>query len=58
MKVTDELGLCLEGEHIVAFIPATSKALVFRVKSRVNRRYEQLNYGPLPLTSGTVLPNL
>jgi hypothetical protein len=56
MKVTDELGLCLENEHLVAFIPATSKALVFRVKSRVNRRYEQLNYGPLPLTSGTMLP--
>jgi hypothetical protein len=55
-KVTDELGLCLEGEHITAFIPATSRALVFRVKSRVNRRYEQLNYGPLPLTSGMVLP--
>ena len=55
-KVTDALGLTLEGEHLTAFIPATSKAFVFRVKSRVNRRYEQLNYGPLPLTSGTTLP--
>ena len=56
MGVTDALGLTIENEHLVAFIPSTSKALVFRVKSRVNRRYEQLNYGGLPLTSGTTLP--
>jgi hypothetical protein len=56
MNVTDSYGLVQENENLVAFIPATSKALVFRVKSRVNRRYEQLNYGGLPLTSGTTLP--
>jgi hypothetical protein len=56
MDVTDELGLCPENSFLTAFIPATSKALVFRVKSRVNRRYEVLSYGPLPLTSGTTLP--
>jgi hypothetical protein len=56
MNVTDSYGLVQENEHLTAFIPATSKAFVFRVKSRVNRRYEQLNYGPLPLTSGTMLP--
>jgi hypothetical protein len=56
MGVTDALGLTIENENLVAFIPSTSKAFVFRVKSRVNRRYEQLNYGGLPLTSGTTLP--
>ena len=55
-KVTDALGLTLENENLVAFIPSTSKAFVFRVKSRVNRRYEVINYGPLPLASGTTLP--
>jgi hypothetical protein len=54
-KVTDEYGLCLEGEHIVAYIPATEKAFVFWVKSRANRGFEIINYGPLPITSGTVL---
>jgi hypothetical protein len=56
MDVTDELGLCPENAFLTAFIPVTSKALVFRVKSRVNRRYEVLSYGPLPLASGTTLP--
>jgi len=55
-KVTDEYGLVLEGKYITVFIPATSRALVFRVKSRVNRGYEIINYGPLPLTAGSTLP--
>ena len=55
-KVVDELGLCPENGFLTCFIPALGKALVFRVKSRVNRRYEVLHYGPLPLTSGTTLP--
>jgi hypothetical protein len=55
-RVTDEFGLALEGEYITAFMPATSRALVFRVKSRLNRRYETLNFGPLPLDSGDTLP--
>jgi len=56
-KVVDSLGLCLEGEHLTTFIPATSKAFVFRVKSRVNRGYEKFYYGPLPLPSGLPLPS-
>jgi hypothetical protein len=40
MNPTDEYGLCPENTFITIFIPATSKALVFRVKARVNRRYE------------------
>ena len=55
-KVTDEYGLVLEGEYITVFIPATSRALIFRVKSRVNRGYETIDYGPLPLTAGSTLP--
>jgi hypothetical protein len=54
-RVTDALGLTLEGEHIVAFIPATSKAFVFRVKSRINRGYEKFHYGPLPLAANLPL---
>jgi hypothetical protein len=58
MNPTDEYGLCPENTFITVFIPATSKALVFRVKARANRRYEVMNYGPLPLSSGAVLPTL
>jgi hypothetical protein len=56
MNVMDDLGLVQEGEHLTVFLPTTSKALVFRVKSRANRHYEVFNYGALPLTSGTSLP--
>jgi len=55
MNVTDETGLVLEGEHLTAFIPATSKAFVFRVKSRVNRGFERFHYGPLPLPANLPL---
>lgn len=55
MNATDEYGLCPENSFITVFIPATSRAFVFRVKSRINRRYEQLNYGPLPLEAGMAL---
>jgi hypothetical protein len=57
MKVVDELGLVLENEHLVVYIPATAKALVFRVKSRVNRGFEKLHYGPIPLPKDTPLPS-
>jgi len=56
-RVVDELGLVLEGEHLTVFIPATSKALVFRVKSRVNRGFERFHYGPLPLPANLPLPS-
>jgi hypothetical protein len=57
MKVVDELGLVLENEHLVVYIPATAKALVFRVKSRVNKGFEKLHYGPVPLPKDTPLPS-
>jgi hypothetical protein len=56
MKVVDELGLVPEGEYLTLFIPAKSEALVFRVKSRVNRRYEVMPYGSLPISAGASLP--
>jgi len=55
-RVVDQLGLVIEGEYLTCFIPSTSRAFVFRVKSRVNRRYEELFYGPLPLSAGDTLP--
>jgi len=56
-KVVDQLGLVLEGEHLTLFIPATSRALVFRVRSRANRGFERFHYGPLPLPAGVPLPS-
>jgi hypothetical protein len=53
---SDEFGLVPEGGYLTIYIPATAGAVVFRVKSRVNKGYEVLNYGPLPISSGTSLP--
>jgi hypothetical protein len=57
VAVTDELGLVLENEHLAVYIPATSSAFVFRVRSRINRGYERLHYGPLPIPAGVPLPS-
>jgi len=53
--VTDELGLVKTNEFLTVVLPAYG-ALVFRVKTRTNRGYEKLPYGPLPLSSGDALP--
>jgi hypothetical protein len=53
--VVDELGLVPENGYLTVFVPATSKAFVFWVKSRVNRGYERFHYGPLPLPAGLPL---
>ena len=50
-----DTGLVPEGGYLTVFIPATGRALVFRVRSRANKGYEVLNYGPLPLESGDTL---
>jgi len=54
--VLDQYGLVLENQFVVVFMPARSSALVFRVRSRVNRGFEVFNYGPLPISGGEVLP--
>lgn len=55
-KVVDELGLVRTGEFLTAFLPATGKAFVFRVKARVNQDREVINYGSIPLVAGESLP--
>jgi len=56
-KVVDEKGLVQEGEYLTIYIPAVDRALVFRVVSRVNKGYEVIDYGPIPITAGTTLPS-
>jgi len=56
--VTDEYGLVQENAFLTCYIPAQNKALVFRVKSRINKDTPIFNYGPLPLTAGETLPTL
>lgn len=56
-RVVDSYGLVLENEFLVTYIPATEKALVFRVRSRTNRGFERFHYGPIPIPSGTLLPS-
>jgi hypothetical protein len=45
-----------DGGYLTVFVPAVEGAIVFRVKSRVNRGYEVIDYGPLPIKAGTPLP--
>lgn len=54
--VLDSLGLVLENRFLVVVIPALERALVFRVKARVNKGKEKLFYGPIPIKAGTTLP--
>lgn len=55
-KVIDQLGLVLENQFLTVFIPITKRALVFRILSRINKGYEQLCYGSLPLKKDESLP--
>jgi hypothetical protein len=55
MYVLDDLGLVRVNNFLVTFLPASEKAMVFRIRARANEGYERLAYGPLPLTSGTTL---
>jgi hypothetical protein len=57
-RVTDELGLVEENGYITVFIPANQLALVFRVRARINRGAEVINYGPIPISSGETLKTL
>lgn len=43
-----------DGDYLQVYIPATKSALVYRVVTRTNP-YPIINYGALPLTSGTSL---
>ncbi|MDI6729850.1 MAG: hypothetical protein QMD44_13135 [Thermodesulfovibrionales bacterium] len=52
----DKQILIEEGNYLTVFIPATTKALVFRVKARANRGFEQIYYGPLPFKKDERLP--
>jgi len=58
VAVVDELGLVVEGQYLTVFIPATYKAFVFQVISRLNRGYEVFDYGLIPLSTGDTLASL
>lgn len=50
------MDLVSEGGFLVAYIPASARALVFWVYSIRNRGYEKIHYGPLPLPQNAILP--
>jgi len=50
MRLVDELGFVLEGQHFLVHLPAWDAVLPFRIKARVNKGAERLNYGPVPFT--------
>jgi len=49
-KVLDQLGFVKEGEHLLVLMPAWEAVLPFRIRARVNKGAEVLNYGPFPYT--------
>lgn len=52
-NTVDEYGLVRQGQYLVAYIPATETALVFRVVARWNADFVKFDYGPIPVTSST-----
>jgi hypothetical protein len=44
-----------ENEILAVYIPATKSFIPFRVKSIANKGFEEINYGALPIKSGTTL---
>jgi len=54
----DKLGLVPDNAYLVVEIPALNSVIPFRVVTRLNHGYEVINYGLVPLTSGTSLPTL
>lgn len=58
MKVVDDMGFVLEGQLLTVFIPATKRALVFRVQARNNEGMEWYTYGTIPTTTSDSLSTL
>jgi len=54
----DRFGLVEDNQYLVVEIPAYESFIPFKVKYRVNRGYERIDYGPIPTTSGTSYPTL
>jgi len=50
--ILDEKGLVKENEYIVLSFPMWRGILGYRVVSRVNKGFEDINYGPLNITDG------
>src|SRR5271157_4159911 len=57
-SVTDNLGLVQANQYMVVFIPASKKALPFRVITRKNYGRENVPYGALPVTASTAYSGL
>lgn len=53
-KVTDKYGLVENNNYLVVFVPASEKAIPFKVLARQNYGGEVLNYGALPITASEV----
>jgi len=49
MNTDERMKILSENRYLVAYIPATSKAFVWRVISVVNRNSQHIDYGPLPI---------
>ena len=56
--ITDNLGLVLENQLINLYIPAFRSCLVFRVRARRNRGFEEIPYGSIPVAKDEVVYTL
>jgi hypothetical protein len=55
VEVLDQYGLVEENNFLSIIVPATNKAFVFRVLSRMNKNTPKFHYGPLPLVANLPL---
>jgi len=55
LGVVDKYGFVNEGKYIAAILPAKNGFLMFQVQRRMNRGFEEIDYGPLPVTSDGVV---
>jgi len=49
MDIVDKYGLVNEQQHLILFFPQHNGYLCFRIHTRLNKGFERLLYGPLPV---------
>ena len=49
-EVTDEHGFVLEGRFLMLYFPIRKSVLAYYIRSRINKGYEEINYGLAPFS--------
>jgi len=56
-QILDELGFVRENQYLVVYFPQWEGLLGYRIRARVNKGFEVINYGPLPIPDGIAKGN-